>query len=503
MILEKKLEIIFRYVLLCVFVLTQSHLSLGQSSWAKTLDNIGTFSSGRVSDLNGDGVKDIIFGAGRQEFQSCDSSVIAFNGANGELLWTGSSIDQIFGSALLTDIDGDSVDDVIIGGRSGELIAISGRSGNEIWRFYNANDLSAIGLLKIFNFYNPQLIPDQDGDDVSDIIVSNGGDVLASPYDPNRPEGYLIVISGKTGKHIAHAAMPDGKEIYMSVTVLANEEKNDIEIVFGTGGETIGGSLYVDYLSSVMAGDLSNAKVLHTSNQKGYISPIARADLNQDDILDIIVNSVDGRLALINGVSYEIIWELTVPQTEAYSMPCIGYFNDDDVLDVFISFGQGIWPNIDWGVQKMINGKTGAVEFTDSLGYYQSSSPIALDLTGDGIDEVMMSLNFAGKDSIDQTIIQNSLIGIEFKSREMLYLAPIEMGSNLATTPWVGDLDEDGFLDFVYCYSPKEYAEESNFDGIKVHRVVTQIPLYKPLKWSAYQGSNYNGIYKEGKTRIE
>lgn len=473
-----------------------------QNSWSKTLDNIGTFSSARVSDFNGDGVKDILFGAGRQEFQACDSSVVAFDGLSGELLWTGSSIDQMFGSALLADIDGDEVDDVIIGGRSGELIAMSGISGKELWRFYSANNLEEIGLSKVFNFYNPQLIPDQDADGVKDIIVSNGGDVMVRPYDPDRPAGHLIVVSGKTGKHISHAAMPDGKEIYMSVTVSENHLTGKTEVIFGTGGETIGGNLYVDYLSSVMKGDLSEAKILHTSNTKGYIAPVVRADFNKDGLLDIVVNSVDGRLVLIDGASFEVVWQLPIQGTEAYSMPCLGYFNDDDVLDIFISYGQGIWPNIEWGVQKMINGKTGEIEFSDELGYYQSSSPIAVDLTGDGIDEVMMSFNFLGKDSIDQRIYQNSLIGIEFKSKEVLYLSPIELGSNLATTPWVGDLDDDGFLDFVYCHSIKPYASKYNFDGMRVHRIVTQIPLYKKLTWSAYQGSSYDGIFKTERVKV-
>jgi len=483
-------------IVLFICSIVQVGIVNSQATWSKTLDNIGTFSSARVSDFNNDGVKDILFGAGRQEFQACDSSIIAFNGLTGEILWTGSSIDQIFGSALLFDIDGDEVDDVIIGGRSGELIAMNGRSGQEIWRFYNVNDLEEIGLQKIFNFYNPQVIADKDLDGVKDIIVSNGGDVMVEAHDPNRPAGHLIIVSGKTGKHIAHAAMPDGKEIYMSVTVSENVQNADIEIIFGTGGETIGGNLYVDYLSSVLKGDLSQAKILHSSESKGYISPVARADFTNDDMIDIVVSSVDGRLALIDGANFELVWQLEIPGTEAYSMPALGYFNDDDVLDIFISYGRGIWPNIEWGVQKMINGKTGEVEFTDELGYYQSSSPIAVDLTGDGIDEVMMSFNFLGKDRFGHRIYQNSLIGIEFKSKEVLYLATIEPGSNLATTPWVGDLDDDGFLDFVYCHSIKPYASKYNFDGIKVHRLSTQIPLYKELKWSAYQGSNYNGIYK-------
>ena len=78
------------------------------------------------------------------------------------------------------------------------------------------------------------------------MIVSNGGDVIVRTYDPNRPPGFQLVISGKIGRHISHAAMPDGKETYMSVTITENEVRGDIEIIFGTGGETIGGILYVD-----------------------------------------------------------------------------------------------------------------------------------------------------------------------------------------------------------------------------------------------------------------
>ena len=43
------------------------NLSYSQDIWVKDLPNIGTFSSPRVTDLNKDGVKDIIMGAGRLE----------------------------------------------------------------------------------------------------------------------------------------------------------------------------------------------------------------------------------------------------------------------------------------------------------------------------------------------------------------------------------------------------------------------------------------------------
>jgi hypothetical protein len=45
-----------------------------------------------------------------------------------------------------------------------------------------------------FNFYNPQIIPDQNGDGVEDILVSNGGDILVAPYDPKRPRGTCLLL---------------------------------------------------------------------------------------------------------------------------------------------------------------------------------------------------------------------------------------------------------------------------------------------------------------------
>lgn len=99
------------------------------------LPGIGSFSSPRVADLNNDSVGDIILGAGRLEFQACDSAVFALDGKTGEMLWKVSAKDQIFGSATLKDITYDGIPDVFINGRSAELIAINGKSGEIIWRF--------------------------------------------------------------------------------------------------------------------------------------------------------------------------------------------------------------------------------------------------------------------------------------------------------------------------------------------------------------------------------
>ncbi|GJM35989.1 MAG: hypothetical protein DHS20C18_49900 [Saprospiraceae bacterium] len=470
-----------------------------QNSWSVSLPGVGTFSSPRIADLNRDGIGDIIMGAGRDEFKACDSAVIALDGKTGELLWHVSAQDQVFGSAAFQDITGDSVTDIFIGGRSAELIAINGAKGSVIWRFLPANEATKDDSIRWFNFYNPQFIPDQNGDGLKDILVSNGGDVLAAPHDPNRPPGYLLIINAQNGELLKKALMPDQKETYMSVTVSPGPNSTDQEILFGTGGETIGGNFYLGYLSDVILEDLSNAHLLHQSSDKGYIGPSARVDLNQDGILDIVTNSVNGRLLAFDGQNHHKLWEVEVPGTESYSSVTIGYFTPDTIPDVFVSYGKGIWPNLGWNLQIMVNGETGKVAFTDSLGFYQNTTPLAVDLNNDGLDEILMSVNFQEIDELYQKFFYNSFFVIEFKSGDIIQIGEKYEGNNLSSTPWIGDLDGDQLLDIIYCHG-NNLRHTYTFDGMSLHRIATQIPIYKKIKWGAYQGSNYDGIFRNNGT---
>jgi outer membrane protein assembly factor BamB len=462
-------------------------------NWDRSISGLGTFSSPRVADLNGDGTDDIVLGAGREEFLLTDSGVIAIDGRTGQLLWHIATIDQMFGSAIFQDINGDSHPDVLISGRSSELIMIDGYRGKILWKF-NAKAPEHRGK-DYFNFYNPQWIDDQDGDQLRDILVSNGGDVKVAAYDPNRKAGYLMILSAGSGKILSEATMPDGKETYMSVTVSPCANGKDWDILYGTGGETLGGNLFVSKLSDLKKGDLTNAKRLDSAASRGYIGPAARADINGDGITEVILNSVDGRMIAFDGTDYHKLWEIHRPSTETYSSIAVGRFTDDTIPDFFASYAMGSWPNLDWSTQFMADGRTGKILYIDSLGFYQNSSGIVVDWNGDGRDEVLLSVNFQ---EIRQTIYKyffTMLVLIDFTRNEVVQISDVYEGNNISATPWLGDLDHDGLLDIIYVHGTNA-RHNFTFDGFAVHRIETQVPA-KNIRWGAYQGSDYTGIYRD------
>jgi outer membrane protein assembly factor BamB len=475
----------------CVVLLSFS--VQGQESWSVSFKGIGTFSSPRVTDLNGDGIGDIILGAGREEFKACDSAVMALNGRNGKLMWRVSAIDQVFGSASLKDINGDKVMDVIISGRSSELIAINGRNGKVLWRFNKTT-----GGAKWFNFYNSQFIPDQDNDGLDDILNSNGGDVMVASHDPNRAAGHMVVISTKTGKLIAKAMAPDKREIYTSIAAVPTPDKKDFKVLFGTGGETVAGNLYVTTLSAILKGDISNAVLLDASPKNGYVAPPMWADITHDGIPDIIANAVEGKLLAFDGNTYAPLWSVKIPGTEAYSSIAAGYFTEDKTLDFFVSYAVGVWPKLEWSRQAMVDGRSGEIKFTDSLGFYQTSTPVVMNLDGDEQDEAIISVNVESYDETKKKQFNNMLMAIDFRTHELVQLSETEVGSNISTTPWIGDMDGDGMLDIVYC-SATNPVKPYTFDGMRVSRMVTQVPITTKIKWGSYMGSNYDGVYPADK----
>ena len=469
--------------------------------WNKDLYVIGSQSSPRTADLNKDGVLDIVMGAGKNEYQQSDMGVLAFNGRSGELLWKHQAVDQVYGSATFLDITGDKVEDVFIGGRSPQLKALDGKSGSLLWEYkYDRYKDHPVLRFARFNFNNSILVPDQNNDGFADLITINSGNSYAAPYSQvNRFPGVLMLLDSKTGEVIVADTMPDSRESYMTPLCFSNPGSKELFIVFGTGGETIDGNLYRTSLSQLMAKKLSEAKIIAMEKGHGFIAPAVLADITKDGYLDIIAISHGSKAVAIDGKDDRLLWSRSFPATECSNSFAVGYFTDDDVPDFFTFISRGQWPNSTGSVQIMLNGQDGSVAYLDSIGCTGFSSPVVYDLNNDGRDEAIISVNnfdcSLGYASTSPRLIENKLVAINFDTKTVNTIDQAQGLKNIFSTPWIGDLDKDGFLDIIYCQY-FHHADLLSFLGMRIKRIDTPIRMHEEVKWGAYLGSKLNSVFE-------
>lgn len=466
--------------------------------WGKSLDQIGSQSSPRVTNINNDDVLDIIIGAGKNEYQASESGIIALDGKTGEIIWRHESTDQVYDSATLLDVNEDGIKDVFIGGRSNQFYAINGATGENIWQWnFTYENHPKLKYAK-FNFHNAVLIPDQTNDNLEDLLVVCGGNSKAEPNSmANRFPGLLMILDSKNGKIVAVDTMPDGLESYMPPLYISESQS----IFFGTGGETINGKLYKTTLSDLVKGDISQAKVLASDTSgHGFIAPSVAVDLNNDGQLDIVAISHGSYIYAIDGKTSKSIWQLNVPNTESSNGFAIGHFNSDKTPDLFTFVSKGVWPESKGSVQIVIDGKTGKITYTNSLGCTGFSSPVVYDLNHDGIDEAIISINEydCDKGFISNTELEVStrLIAIDFKNNKIQTIDQQPKFKNIFSTPYIGDMDGDNYLDIVHCQYFNPTANLLAFIGMKVKRISTSIKMSEPVKWGAYMGTDGTGVFR-------
>lgn len=471
--------------------------------WQKDFYHIGSQSSPRATDLNKDGVLDIVMGAAKGENQPNDQGVLAINGQTGELLWQQKARDQVFGSATFHDITEDGIPDVFITGRSSILMALDGSNGEKIWEYnYHFENDSILKHAK-FNFYNGVLIPDQNENGHPELLTVNGGNVLVAPFsEEHRFPGVLMVFDTKTGQILSAGLMPDGKESYMAPLYFEQPEHNEEFVVFGSGGETVSGNLYLARLSDLMENDLNQAKIIASEESHGFIAPPTLADINKDGYYDIVSISHGSSIFAIDGKNQQTLWKQNIPDTESSNGFAVGNFTGDSTLDFFTFVSHGVWPNNTGSMQIMLDGANGQLAYTNSLGCTGFSSPVIYDLNDDGIDEAIISINEFDcdrgyADSSDLTI-ENKLIALDFKSQTANLIDGVTDFKNIFSTPWIGDLNQDGYLDIVHCqyYSPN--GNLLSFLGMQVKRISTTITIREKPLWGAYMGSQGNGIFPIG-----
>jgi outer membrane protein assembly factor BamB len=453
--------------------------------WSHSAPNIVYFAP-RGADLNGDGRPEIIVTGGEES--PPDGEVVALDGVSGNLLWRVPALYQLYGSPVFLDVTGDGVKDVFAGGRHEEFFGIDGASGALLWRFVDKREMPDFYL---YNFHTAVLIGDQTGDGLPDLLVANGGGDGIEPYAP-RPPGHVAVLGSKDGSLVAIALTPDLEESYMSPVLLPDDGAASPTILIGTGGETRAGGLYQTSLASVLAGDLSGAKLLIKGVAKGVIAPPALADLDRDGRLDIIVALFDGRLVALSGATHQILWQHVIDSSESYSTPTLGFFDADEIPDVFAVFLRGQFPEYSSVTRVMLSGRDGAVLWQGDTGDFALAGDIAVDLDDDGIDEVIFNAN----NSIAEGGVQQQLYLVDTAKREARAWGT-PLGAFSPGSPWMGDLDADGCLDLVV----PRLTLGTNAKEAVLTRFQVAAPVPPTIRWGGYLGTDFDLIVRGPRRR--
>ena len=101
-------------------------------------------------------------------------------------------------------------------------------------------------------------------------IISSSAIISREPFSKERLAGRILIISGKSGEVITWMETPDKKETYFSPVVYTLRNGTDV-VVFGTGGETHGGTLYVIQLHHLYRGEIDLALQIHKDSFKGTL----------------------------------------------------------------------------------------------------------------------------------------------------------------------------------------------------------------------------------------
>jgi outer membrane protein assembly factor BamB len=433
--------------------------------WAVKLAGVGT-SSPRTVDLDGDGVLDVVVGGGMQT--SGGSWLYALNGTSGAVLWKAHFAEEFYATPVLVDITHDGVPDVFVGGRDSDFTALDGKTGRVLWTLRRANPK---GDLPRRSFNGGLVVPDQDGDGVDDLVITNGGGL----DDTARLPGRVMLVSAATGKLLANTALPDKRETY-SIPALVSA--HPLEVIASTGGETLSGHLYRLPLGPPPAAPRWAAD---SGPTQGLVaSPFITHVKGTAAVFEV---GHDGRVIRVDLDTGALRWEQSLPGFEGMASPSPGRFGGSADVDVVVSRSKGTFPLFKWvNSITWLDGETGAVLDQADVGVFSSASPIVMDFDHDGLDETL-TLSMDSFAPFEGSVVSTVTVfdGARGKQKRL----QLKLRGTGQATPLVADLDHDGTLDLVLSYlgTVERYALE-----------VPDAGALPSVRWGGFRGPTFDGV---------
>ncbi len=348
--------------------------------------NLCIASNPLLLDVDGDSVNDIVV-------PSCDGHTYAYSVVKHKILWVAPDGEGLV-SPCAGDIDGDGTIEVIVPA-GGYLAGIDSRSGHVEW------------LIKGLFYRQSPVIADFDGDGIEEVAESSLDGKL-----------YMIEGHGNVSAVLSLTSDPLGTPSAGDV----NGDR-DLEIVVGT--------VRVDptslYVVEVKGGSL---KIIQNVRLEGaaYGYPTV-VDIDSDGNDEVLFATTSYLYVLRFSGSPQLLWKASLPGT-TYTSPTVADVNADGLLDVLVPTDGGLviyrYDGFLEGVYSDVNAAYGGV--------------IASDLDGDGFLELVVAEYDGEVDIVDMqsTDYYNGTLNLFLTGAPIM--APVS----------VGDVDGDRVPEVIF-----------------------------------------------------
>ncbi|MDP6448124.1 MAG: PQQ-binding-like beta-propeller repeat protein, partial [Pirellulaceae bacterium] len=272
--------------------------------WKAELEGADT-AAPLTADLNGDNVQDVIVAAGIEEKFG---RVTAYNGPDGEPLWSVDLRDEALLALPATDVNKDGAAEIFIGTRKDErdFRAVDGRNGTTLWRLTEANPDRKFPPV---NFICGVELNDVNADGLNDVLVVQSGG-----RDDLRVPGQFYVVNSANGEVLQSHVTPDQRECYAAPVFQVQQEEQFLYL--GTGGETLKGHVVkLRFPEFEEVWRVSTDDVLARTDDAavypkpaGFVATPLLVDLDGDGDLEIVAALLDGPLVCLDAGTGEIRW---------------------------------------------------------------------------------------------------------------------------------------------------------------------------------------------------
>ncbi len=341
-----------------------------------------------VADLNGDGIPDIVYASGTDEFRRragsrVNGAVWALDGAIGGRLWNrplesvdlqGGGTDRlgsVTGPIVTADLDGDSSPEVIVAAGN-RIVVADGRTGNVRWYHDGAGrfvagaavaDLDRNGIADV-------IAPMIDGTDTGKVVALRGdsggvlwttegggvtgtvppaiadfnGDGVPDVIVANRFRGSLHAVDGRTGQslwadEVYATSYPFPPLSAPAVGDLTGDGAPDVVVVTPDYQVVIIDGMTRSSRQVLLEGSMYLPAVVAA---RDFVTAPVLADVNGDGRLDIVTShlgAVEGRsnqVYAIDGSAFEIIWKHYLDNRIAFAPPALVDMNRDGVPEIIV-----------------------------------------------------------------------------------------------------------------------------------------------------------------------